>query len=128
MLFINRPCMQSYNMGNLCELNRYQIYREVKLHSSLQHENIIMLYAAFQEGGQVVLVQEYAEAGDLFLLLHRWVRRIRAGDQDGMMPAQGTHRSCSSISIILTLCHVTNTRLLFPAPAGTAASCPSTPL
>ncbi len=40
-------------MANLCELNRHQIYREVKLHSSLQHENIIMLYAAFQQGDQV---------------------------------------------------------------------------
>ena len=40
-------------MGNLCELNRYQIYREVKLHSSLQHENIITLFGAFQQGDQV---------------------------------------------------------------------------
>eukprot|EP00955_Chlamydomonas_euryale_P080750 363466-Chlamydomonas_euryale.AAC.8 len=40
-------------MSNLCELNRYQIYREVKLHSSLQHENIITLFAAFKEGDQV---------------------------------------------------------------------------
>ena len=40
-------------MANLCELNRFQIYREVKLHSSLQHENIIQLFAAFQEGDQV---------------------------------------------------------------------------
>lgn len=39
-------------MSNLCELNRFQIYREVKLHSSLRHENIISLYAAFQQGDQ----------------------------------------------------------------------------
>jgi len=45
--------MQAYNMGNLCELNRYQIFREVKLHSSLQHENIITLFGAFQQGDQV---------------------------------------------------------------------------
>ena len=45
--------MQAYNMANLCELNRYQIYREVKLHSSLQHENIITLFGAFQQGEQV---------------------------------------------------------------------------
>ncbi|GAX74903.1 hypothetical protein CEUSTIGMA_g2349.t1 [Chlamydomonas eustigma] len=65
-------CLKAYNMGNLCELNRYQIYREVKLHSSLQHENIIKLFAAFQEADQVVLVQEFADSGDLFLLLHRY--------------------------------------------------------
>ncbi|GAX76143.1 hypothetical protein CEUSTIGMA_g3587.t1 [Chlamydomonas eustigma] len=65
-------CLKAYNMGNLCELNCYQIYREVKLHSSLQHENIIKLFAAFQEADQVVLVQEFADSGDLFLLLHRY--------------------------------------------------------
>jgi hypothetical protein len=69
-----------------CELNRYQIYREVKLHSSLQHENIIMLYAAFQQGEQVVLVQEYADAGDLFLLLHRCAVRCTAWDPTHGMP------------------------------------------
>lgn len=99
-------------MANLCELNRYQIYREVKLHSNLQHENIITLFAAFKQGdqvrataprpvsgqprrfspvsslarplaahapcsdawpprSQVVLVQEFADSGDLFMLLHR---------------------------------------------------------
>ncbi|KAG1671714.1 hypothetical protein FOA52_007506 [Chlamydomonas sp. UWO 241] len=65
-------CLKAYNMSNLCELNRYQIYREVKLHSNLQHENIVTLFAAFKEGDQVVLVQEYAESGDLFMLLHRY--------------------------------------------------------
>ena len=45
-------------MGNLCELNRYQIYREVKLHSSLQHENIITLFGAFQQGDQVWVRQQ----------------------------------------------------------------------
>ncbi len=64
--------MQAYNMANLCELNRFQIYREVKLHSSLQHENIIQLFAAFQEGDQVRLARDgvmawwlYAVSSDL---------------------------------------------------------------
>lgn len=57
-------CTQSYNMSNLCELNRYQIYREVKLHSNLQHENIIQLFAAFKEGDQV-RVQRCSLAGNL---------------------------------------------------------------
>lgn len=105
-------------MANVCELNRYQIYREIKLHGKLQHENIITLYGAFKQGNhvrpgalgnrllplsampaaaihslvhvapkgrafapsltngrdrlpQVVMVQEYAETGDLFHLLHK---------------------------------------------------------
>lgn len=48
-----------------------QIFREVKLHSSLSHEHIIRLFGAFQQADQVVLVQEFADAGDLFTLLHR---------------------------------------------------------
>ena len=48
-----------------------QIFREVRVHSSLCHENVIKLYGAFQQGDQVVLVQEYANSGDLFTLLHK---------------------------------------------------------
>jgi aurora kinase len=47
------------------------VYREIRLHSSLAHQHIIQLYCAFQEGNDVVMVQEYAEGGDLYRLLHR---------------------------------------------------------
>jgi serine/threonine protein kinase len=40
--------LKSYTMSSICELYQHQIYREVRLHNSLQHENIITLYAAFQ--------------------------------------------------------------------------------
>ncbi|GIL69430.1 hypothetical protein Vretimale_13537 [Volvox reticuliferus] len=63
--------LKVYHMQNLCELNHYQVFREVRVHSSLQHENVIHLYAAFQEGTDVILVQEYAEGGDLYRLLHK---------------------------------------------------------
>ncbi|GIL48763.1 hypothetical protein Vafri_5211 [Volvox africanus] len=63
--------LKVYHMQNLCELNHYQVFREIRVHSSLQHQNIIHLYAAFQEGTDVVLVQEYAEGGDLYRLLHK---------------------------------------------------------
>lgn len=36
---------------------RFQIYREVRLHASLNHENVVQLWAAFQEGDKVVMVQ-----------------------------------------------------------------------
>jgi hypothetical protein len=45
--------LKVYNMGSTCELYQHQIYREVSLHSSLQHENIITLYAAFQVRGRL---------------------------------------------------------------------------
>jgi len=63
--------LKVYHMENLCELNHYQVYREIRVHSSLQHQNIVHLFAAFQEGTDVVLVQEYAEGGDLYRLLHK---------------------------------------------------------
>ncbi|KAG2436193.1 hypothetical protein HXX76_006505 [Chlamydomonas incerta] len=63
--------LKVYHMQNLCELNHYQVFREIRVHSSLQHQNIIHLIAAFQEGTDVVLVQEYAEGGDLYRLLHK---------------------------------------------------------
>lgn len=63
--------LKVYHMENLCELNHFQVYREIKLHSSLDHQNIIHLICSFQEGHDVVLVQEYAEGGDLYRLLHK---------------------------------------------------------
>ncbi|KAG1670024.1 hypothetical protein FOA52_011180 [Chlamydomonas sp. UWO 241] len=63
--------LKVYHMENLCELNHFQVYREIRVHSTLQHQNIVHLFAAFKEGHDVVLVQEYAEGGDLYRLLHR---------------------------------------------------------
>lgn len=48
-----------------------QVYREVRVHSKLQHRNIISLYAVFQQGTDIVMVMEYAAGGDLYKLLHR---------------------------------------------------------
>ena len=48
----------------------------MRLHSSLQHENVVKLYAAFQEGDRVVMVQEYVDGGDLFGLLNRYGGRL----------------------------------------------------
>ncbi|GAX77003.1 hypothetical protein CEUSTIGMA_g4450.t1 [Chlamydomonas eustigma] len=61
--------LKVYNMDKLEELQRYQVYREIRIHSQVQHTNLIRLLLAFQEGNEVVLVQELAEGGDLFELL-----------------------------------------------------------
>lgn len=65
-------CLKIYKLSSLCELNRFQVYREVRLHASLQHENVVQLYAAFQQDNHVILVQEFAGGGDLFRLLQRY--------------------------------------------------------
>lgn len=68
---LEQVALKVYHMENLCELNHYQVYREIRVHAGLSHQNIIGLYCAFQEGNDVVMVQEYAEGGDLYRLLHR---------------------------------------------------------
>lgn len=40
--------------------------REVRLHINLHHENIIHLFAAFEDEKHVYMVQEFAVCGDLF--------------------------------------------------------------
>jgi len=68
--------LKSYTLSSICELYQHQIFREVRLHSSLQHENVVKLYAAFKEGDRVVMVQEYADGGDLFSLLQKYGGRL----------------------------------------------------
>jgi len=40
--------LKSYQLSAICELYQHQIFREVSLHASLTHENVVTLYAAFQ--------------------------------------------------------------------------------
>ena len=68
--------LKSYTLSSICELYQHQIYREVRLHAGLQHENVVKLYAAFKEGDRVVMVQEYADGGDLFSLLQKYGGRL----------------------------------------------------
>eukprot|EP00798_Chlamydomonas_sp_ICE-L_P005562 gene5562-4199_t len=68
---LEQVALKIYHMENLCELNHFQVLREVRVHSSLNHQNIVHLFAAFQEGHYVVMVQEYAAGGDLYRLLHK---------------------------------------------------------
>ena len=68
--------LKCYTLSAICELYQHQIYREVRLHAGLQHENVIKLYAAFKEGDRVVMVQEYADGGDLFSLLQKYGGRL----------------------------------------------------
>lgn len=68
-LSMTMVALKVYDFDKLHELCKHQILREIRIHSCLDHDNIVRLYAAFQQGSQVVLVQEYADAGDLFCML-----------------------------------------------------------
>ena len=41
--------------------SRMQVEREIRIHSKLQHESIIGLYAAFEDADNVYMAQEFAE-------------------------------------------------------------------
>jgi aurora kinase len=51
--------------------HRYQVEREIRLHIALDHENIIKLYAAFEDEKNIYMVQEFAGNGDLFEVVRR---------------------------------------------------------
>jgi len=59
-------CLKVYSLSQMCVLDRRQVDREIQIHSSLSHVNIIKLYGAFRDEDRVVLVQEFASHGDLF--------------------------------------------------------------
>ncbi|CAI5712274.1 unnamed protein product [Peronospora farinosa] len=44
----------------------HQLRKEVEIHSRIRHENILPLYATFQDATRVYLVLKYAGGGDLF--------------------------------------------------------------
>lgn len=58
--------LKLYRKRKLTALNRIQVEREINIHIGITHENIIKLYAAFEDNKNVYLVLEVAEGGDLF--------------------------------------------------------------
>ncbi|KAG1676369.1 hypothetical protein FOA52_001164 [Chlamydomonas sp. UWO 241] len=58
--------LKIYQISMLSEMTAHHVMREVRLHLSLQHTHIVALYAAFQEGGSIVLVEEFAAGGSLY--------------------------------------------------------------
>jgi serine/threonine protein kinase len=47
-----------------------QFSKEIRLHSCLDHPNIVRFFGVFEEGGDVFLVMEYLNGGTLFDLLN----------------------------------------------------------
>lgn len=58
---------------------RYQVEREIRIHISLQHENIIRLHVAFEDEKNVYMVQEFATGGDLFEDLKKGGGQMKEG-------------------------------------------------
>ncbi|KAG2424299.1 hypothetical protein HXX76_014677 [Chlamydomonas incerta] len=65
-----------YRLSQLPELQRLHLFREIKLHALLDHPNIIGFYAAFMEGDNVFIIEEFADGGDLLGLLFKYGGKI----------------------------------------------------
>ena len=61
--------LKVYHRDKLNSLNVKQVGREIDIHASLTHTNVIKLYAAFEDADGIYLVQEFATGGEKFLIL-----------------------------------------------------------
>ncbi|KAL6755432.1 kinase-like domain-containing protein [Haematococcus lacustris] len=68
--------LKVYRLADQCDLQRVQLYREIRVHSRLQHQNIVQFYAAFLESNCVIIVQEYAAGGDLLRYMYKTGGRL----------------------------------------------------
>ncbi|BDA48789.1 probable Aurora kinase A at N-terminal half [Coccomyxa sp. Obi] len=63
--------LKLYRKQRLSALNWYQVQREIRIHSQLQHDNIVQMYAAFEDSDHVYLALQFAPGGDLYEELKR---------------------------------------------------------
>jgi len=61
--------LKMYHREKLNSLNVRQVGREIQIHASLLHPNIIKLFAAFEDADGIYLVQEFATGGEKFIIL-----------------------------------------------------------
>ncbi|GMH33195.1 hypothetical protein BSKO_01029 [Bryopsis sp. KO-2023] len=94
--------LKLYRKSKLSTLNRYQVEREIRIHSRLKHDFIVALYAAFEDAKYVYMVQEYAEGGDLFGYLKKAGGQFkeRRAVHDVIQPFLNVLRYLHSLGII----------------------------
>ncbi|KAI3438488.1 hypothetical protein D9Q98_000916 [Chlorella vulgaris] len=63
--------IKMYHKDRMNAMNVKQVTREINIHASLLHPNVVRLFAAFEDGDGIYLVQEYASRGDLYVELSR---------------------------------------------------------
>ncbi|EFJ47068.1 hypothetical protein VOLCADRAFT_61773 [Volvox carteri f. nagariensis] len=62
--------LKVYSLPRVAENAAHTLVREIRIHTELEHDNILALYGVFEEDDRLVLVLERAMRGDLFRL-HR---------------------------------------------------------
>lgn len=63
--------LKCYGKEHMMDLQKIQAVREIWFHSHLSHPNIISMYAAWMEKGQICLAIEYAPIGSAFRKLRK---------------------------------------------------------
>ncbi|KAL6751680.1 kinase-like domain-containing protein [Haematococcus lacustris] len=83
-----RVALKVYSLPEMSELERVQLLREIRLHGRMSHPYVITVYSAFMEQGihssqlgrakynHVVLVEEFADGGDLLGMMMRHGGRL----------------------------------------------------
>ncbi len=52
-----------YRRGRMHDMERWQLAREICLHSRMHHPNIVQLYAAWKDAKHVYLVLQHCDGG-----------------------------------------------------------------
>jgi len=60
-----RVALKVYQADKLHVISQQQLMREARMHPTLDHPNIVNMYASFRQGGLVVLVMEWCNGGSL---------------------------------------------------------------
>ena len=71
-----KVALKIYHPEKLHPMSQHQLMREARLHPTLDHPNIVKMYASFVEQGLVVMVTEWCDGGDLHRLHHKCKGRI----------------------------------------------------
>lgn len=64
-----RVALKIYRLKKLDPIQRFQLFREIRIHSILDHPNIIEVFGIFKEGNVIVFVEEFLKKGDLYRIL-----------------------------------------------------------
>ncbi|KAG2449847.1 hypothetical protein HYH02_005370 [Chlamydomonas schloesseri] len=68
--------LKVYKLAEQGDIQRMQLYREIKLHAGLRHSNVVQYYACFLEQNRVVLVTEFCTGGDLLRIMYKCGGRL----------------------------------------------------
>ena len=73
--------MKKMELNNLKEKQQKECYREVSILKKVSHQNIIKYYSSFLDSGNLYIIMEYAEGGDLYSLIKHYKRHNKHFDE-----------------------------------------------